>query len=75
MVSLYILSTSTLRSYKDVFRATVCLKGELKDSISGTTLSTIAIEYSDKSNIQTKNAGQSSKDGEGLSSASSELDN
>jgi hypothetical protein len=51
VVSLYILSTSTLRSFKDVFRATVCLKGELKDSISGTTLSTIAIEYSDKSNI------------------------
>ena len=75
MVSLYILLTSALRSFKVLYWATVCLKGELKDSSSGTTLSTIAIEYSDKSNIQTKNAGQFSKDGEGLSSASRELDN
>ena len=57
-----------------MFRATVCLKGELKESISGyhskhDGYSILRM----KSRILLKKAGQSSKDGDGLSSANREL--
>ena len=55
------------------FRATVCLKGELKESISGYHSKHDGYRIFRKFEDSTEEIGQSSKDGEGLSSANREL--